>query len=54
MIFEAISDPVSDGKHILYGMLITALVFLAVIGLGELTKWAGHRRKARKRDARAY
>ena len=50
MIFDA----VSDGKHILYGMLITGLVFLAVVGIGELTKWAGHRRKARKRGARAY
>jgi predicted transporter len=49
-----IYDAVSDGKHILYGMLITALVFLAVIGLGELTRWAGHRRKVRKRGARAY
>jgi hypothetical protein len=47
-------DAVSDGKHILYGMLITALVFLAVIGLGELSRWAGHRRKARKSRARAY
>jgi hypothetical protein len=48
------SDPVSDGKHILYGMLITGLIFLAVIGIGELTRWAGHRRQARKRAARAY
>ena len=43
-----IYDAVSDGKHILYGMLITALVFLLVIAIGELTRWAGHRRKARK------
>ena len=50
MIFDA----VSDGKHVLYGMLITALVFVAVIAIGELTRWAGHRRAARKRRARAY
>jgi hypothetical protein len=49
-----IYDAVSDGKHVLYGMLITALIFLAVIGIGELTRWAGLRRQARKRRARAY
>ena len=50
MIFDA----VSDGKHVLYGMLITALVVVAVIAIGELTRWAGHRRAERKRRARAY
>ena len=45
---------VSDGKHIIYGMLITAFVFLAVVGLGELSRWAGYRRQARKHRARVY
>ena len=54
MIFETASDPVTDGKHILYAMLITALVFVVVIGIGEFTRWVGHRRKDRKRSARAY
>jgi hypothetical protein len=49
-----IYDAVSDGKHVLYGMLITALIFCAVIAIGELSKWAGHRRAERKRRARAY
>jgi hypothetical protein len=49
-----VSDPVSDGKHILTGMLITGLIFLAVIGIGELSRWAGHRRQARRRGAGAY
>jgi hypothetical protein len=49
-----IYDAVSDGKHILYGMLITALIFCAVIAIGELTKWAGHRRAERKQRAKAY
>jgi hypothetical protein len=51
---EHVSDPVSDGKHILYGMLITALIFLAVIAIGELSRYAGNRRAERKRQARAY
>jgi hypothetical protein len=50
---ELHSDPVSDGKHILYGMLITGLIFLAVIAIGEYTRWAGNRRAARKRAARS-
>ena len=54
MIAALVYDAVSDGKHVLYGMLLTALVFILVIAIGELTRWAGHRRAARKRRARAY
>ena len=49
MIFDA----VSDGKHIIIGMLLTGLAFLLVVAIGELTRWAGHRRAERKRRARA-
>ena len=44
MIFDA----ASDGLHIIVGMLIVGLVFLAVIGLGELSRALSHRRKARR------
>jgi hypothetical protein len=47
-------DQATDGKHIILGMLIVGLVFLAVIGLGELTEWAVHRRAERKRRLRPY
>ena len=47
MIFDA----ASEGKHVILGMLIVGLIFLTVIGLGELSNWAGHRRAAR-REAR--
>ena len=43
-----ISNAASDGLHIIVGMLIVGLVFLAVIALGELVKAASHRRKARR------
>jgi hypothetical protein len=43
-----IFDGASDGLHIIVGMLIIGLVFLAVIGLGELAKAMSHRRKARR------
>ena len=49
MIFDA----ASDGKHVIYGMLIVGLIFLATIALGELTRWANHRRRDRKYHSRS-
>ncbi len=43
-----IYDAASDGLSIITAMLVVGLVFLAVIGIGELTRAAGHRRKARR------
>jgi hypothetical protein len=43
-----IFDAASDGLNIITAMLVVGLVFLGVIGLGELTKAVGHRRKARR------
>ena len=42
-------DAASEGRHVILGMLIVGLIFLAVVGLGELTRWLGHRRAARRR-----
>jgi hypothetical protein len=41
-------DAASEGRNIILGMLIVGLIFLAVIGLGELTNAASHRRAARR------
>jgi hypothetical protein len=49
MIFDA----ASEGTHVILGMLIVGLIFLAVIGLGELSNWANHRRAARRRARRS-
>jgi hypothetical protein len=49
-----IFDPVSDGKHVILAMLIVGLIFVAVIGIGELTHWAGERRRERKSRLRPY
>jgi hypothetical protein len=49
MIFDA----ASEGLHVILGMLAVGLIFLAVIVLGELSHWAGHRRAERKRARRA-
>jgi hypothetical protein len=50
-----ILDAASEGKDVILGMLIVGLIFLAVIGLGELSNWASHRRAVRRRArSRAY
>ena len=54
MLESLIFDPVSDGKHVILIMLLVGLLFLAVIGLGELAHWAGERRRERKRQLRSY
>ena len=48
MIFDA----ATEGKHVILGMLIVGLIFLVVIGLGELSHWAGQRRDERRRARR--
>jgi hypothetical protein len=44
-------DPAAEGKKVIIGMLITGLVFCAVIALGQLSKWASHRRERRRPPA---
>jgi hypothetical protein len=47
-----IFDAATEGRNVILGMLVVGLIFLAVIGLGELSNWAGHRREARDRARR--
>jgi peptidoglycan/LPS O-acetylase OafA/YrhL len=47
-------DQVADGEHVILVMLIVGLVFVAVIGLGELTHHLNERRRERKRQLRSY
>ena len=41
-------DPAVEGKKVILGMLIVGLIFIAVIALGQLSKWAAHRREVRR------
>ena len=41
-------DAAEEGKKVITGMLIVGLIFISVIALGQLSKWAGHRRHARR------
>ena len=52
-----VNKPVTQaqqGLDVILIMLLTGLVFLGVIFLGQLSKWAGHRRRDRKFRARTY
>ena len=48
-----ILDAASEGTHVILGMLVVGLIFLAVILLGELSNWASHRRDERRRARRS-
>jgi hypothetical protein len=43
----AVEDAATEGKKVITGMLITGLIFIAVIAIGELSHWARHRRRQR-------
>jgi len=43
-----------EGRRIIVVMLITALVFVGVIVLGQLVRYAAHRRADRKSERQAY
>jgi hypothetical protein len=53
MTTPLIFDAASEGRNVILGMLVVGLIFLAVIGLGELTRWAGHRRRDRRAARRS-
>jgi len=40
-----LANAASEGAHVIIGMLIVGLIFLTVIGLGELTHRLGSRRR---------
>jgi hypothetical protein len=45
---EVVIDAAEEGKKVITGMLITGLIFIAVIALGQLADWAAHRREAKR------
>jgi hypothetical protein len=46
-----LADAAEEGRNTILGMLVVGLIFVAVIALGELSRWAGRRRQARRRRA---
>jgi hypothetical protein len=41
--------PAEEGRDVIIAMLIVGLIFLGVIALGQLGRYLGHRRAARRR-----
>jgi predicted membrane protein len=39
------ADAATEGKKVITAMLVVGLVFVSVIALGELSRWARHRRR---------
>jgi hypothetical protein len=44
-----VADAAEEGRKVVLSMLVTGLVFVGVIALGELTRYMGHKRAAQKR-----
>ena len=40
-----VANAAEEGRNVILGMLVTGLIFIAVIALGELSRMARHRRK---------
>jgi hypothetical protein len=41
----AAEDAATEGKKVIAGMLITGLIFISVIAIGQTLHWARHRRR---------
>ena len=45
MIAWLLADAAEEGRNVIIGMLITGLIFIAVIALGETSRALRHRRR---------
>ena len=49
LVLGAEKSTADEGRDIILVMLVTGLVFLGVIALGQTARWLGHRRAERVR-----
>jgi hypothetical protein len=49
-----LAQSADEGRNIILSMLVVGLIFLAVVGLGELNDWRAKRRKYRRYRERRY
>jgi len=54
LVLAAEKTPAEEGREVVIAMLIVGCTFLGVILVGQLLRWMGHRRKARRAAHRAY
>jgi hypothetical protein len=43
-VLALVADAAAEGKKVILGMLIVGLIFVGVIALGQLSRWARHRK----------
>jgi hypothetical protein len=51
LVAQESADPAEEGLHVITVMLVVGLTFVAVVLLGQLSRYVVHRRRGR-RDAR--
>jgi hypothetical protein len=53
-LLAAEKSPAEEGKDVILVMLAVGLIFLGVVVLGQLGRYLGHRRQARRAQRRIY
>lgn len=54
IFLAAEKTPAQEGRDVILVMLLVGLTFLSIILLGQLARYLGHKRKARRAQRRAY
>jgi predicted membrane protein len=54
ILLAAEKTPAQEGRDVILVMLLVGLTFLGVVLLGQLARYLGHKRKARRAARRAY
>jgi heme/copper-type cytochrome/quinol oxidase subunit 2 len=54
ILLAAEKTPAEEGRDVVLVMLLVGFVFIGVVLVGQLARWAGHRRKAKRAAHRAY
>ena len=53
-LLAAEKSPAEEGRDVIVAMLVVGLIFLGVVLLGQLGRYLGHRRQARRAHRRTY
>jgi hypothetical protein len=54
LVLAAEKSPAQEGRDVILAMLVVGLVFLGVVLLGQLVRYLGHKRAARRAERRVY
>ena len=54
LLLAAEKTPAQEGRDVILAMLVVGLVFVGVILLGQVARYFGHKRQARRAQRRPY